>query len=869
MKINAAIAFIFSGISLLLLSNTREGVWRMAGRVSAFLACAIGLVTIAEYACMWDAGIDQLIFKETMVPPGTLFPGRMVLNTAIGFSLLGFALMMIKRRNQWAEKIAQVLALIVGLLGLLALLAFVYGVSDSSGYVIHTRMALNTCISFILLVLGVLCLQRNVGFARVLMSNGSGSFVARRLMPAAIVVPAVLAWLVGLGEHVWYGEQFADVVAAAADMVVLVTLVWVIGRSLNKTDRDREYSAKTLRESEERYRSLVEHLLEGIAMVDRDERFSLVNPAAEAIFGVPPDGLIGRSIAEFVDPDEFSKIQDQSGMRQKGETSRYIIQINRVDGTKRQLFTTASPYYDNDGIFIGALGLFRDVTDQKKAEAELVKFRKALDTSGEAIFLTDEKGIITFVNPGFTAMYGYTAEEIVGKVTPRILKSGTMGVDIYEMFWKTLLSSQEVRGELKNRRKDGTLIDIEGSANAIYDADHRIVGYLGIQRDITERKRAEEALQNERLLLRTLIDNIPDSIYSKDLTSRKTLANAADLQHMGASSESEVIGKNDFDLYPKKIAERFFADDQSVIQTGQPVLNREEYVFDEKGQKRWLLSSKIPLRDRDNKIIGIVGIGRDISDRKIMEQELRSAQKMESLGIVAGGIAHDFNNLLSIMMGNASLAQDQLPVQHAAHKYLERVLFAMERASDLTKQMLAYSGKGMVEIQTLDMADVVQRHIILFNASSSKNVTLETHMPSLPVHVSGDPGQMKQIIMNLIANSSEAIGEKQGTVSVTLSHVTMGTQELIPYTRIMTIPLKPGAYALLTVSDTGSGMDRETMDKIFDPFFTTKFIGRGLGLSAVFGIIQGHKGGITVESAVGIGTTIRVLLPARDLNEQQ
>jgi PAS domain S-box-containing protein len=989
MEVNTAIAFMLSGVSLLLFSTKKDGLWILSARLLAYAVLLLGLATAAEYAFGWDAGIDQLFFRETM-DTGLLHPGRMVLNTTISFCLLGLSLLTIGRNTRWATKAAQILSLLVGLGGLLALLVHIYGQSDYSAYAVHTRMALHAAVSFILSALGVLCLQRTAGFTNVILGNGSGSYVARRMMLAAVAVPVALAWLVGQGEHFLYGDEFADVVTAAADMIILFSLVWFIGRSLNKADREREHGENALRDSEERYRSLIEKLADGIAIVDRDERFSLVNPAAEAMFGVPSGGLVGRSIGEFVDPKEFVNIQDQSAHRQQGEISRYGIQIMRPDGVKRELLTTASPFYDNDGTFIGALGIFHDITD---------------------------------------------------------------------------------------------------------------------------RKRADEALQNEHLLLRTVIDNIPDSIYSKDLESRKTLTNAADLSHMGAASEADVLGKNDFDFYPKDLAEGFYANDQKVMRTGEPTLNKEEYILTEKGQKRWLLSSKIPLRDSEGKIIGLVGIGRDITERKQaeetiknslalletiiestnngilvvdsggkivkfngrfaemwripgdileagedermlshilnqltipevflarvkelydepmaesfdvlyfkdgrifervsrpllvagepkgrawafrditeqkhnadmvaqseeryrtivenigegicfldsderfilangaaeeifgvdpaglygksleqfvtekqntvvrgetanrqqgqtsvyeleivrptgekrniiitavpqndnisgflgtlgvfrditeqknMEQDLRSAQKMESLGIVAGGIAHDYNNLLAIMIGNISLAQHHLPADHPSGKNIEKAMTAMERAAELTKQMLAYSGKGMFEIQTCDVADLIHRQMPVIKTLLSQNVKLVTHLPSMPVCVSGDPGQIKQIIINLINNGREAIGPLPGVITVTVAEVTIGSEDALIYNRITKTTLPEGIYAMIEVRDTGSGMDEGTLDRIFDPFFTTKFIGRGLGLSAVFGIIQAHKGGILVESTLGMGTIFKVILP--------
>jgi two-component system, cell cycle sensor histidine kinase and response regulator CckA len=263
----------------------------------------------------------------------------------------------------------------------------------------------------------------------------------------------------------------------------------------------------------------------------------------------------------------------------------------------------------------------------------------------------------------------------------------------------------------------------------------------------------------------------------------------------------------------------------------------------------------------------IIAISWDITAHKAAEQLLNDIQRREALGILSGGIAHDFNNLLAVMMGNVSLAELELMPYHHASKYLKNALTAMESAAELTKQILAYSGKGKNQIQRVDLKTEIEEHIKLFKISMPLNVKLDTRLPSTPIYVSGDQGQLRSIIMNLIINGKDAIGDKEGVVRVILEAVTFGTDELVPYGKITNSTLKEGSYALLEVSDNGIGMNEDTIKRIFDPFFTTKFIGRGLGLSAVLGIVRGHEGGIAIESTEGEGTTLRILLPADPTND--
>jgi signal transduction histidine kinase/CheY-like chemotaxis protein len=258
----------------------------------------------------------------------------------------------------------------------------------------------------------------------------------------------------------------------------------------------------------------------------------------------------------------------------------------------------------------------------------------------------------------------------------------------------------------------------------------------------------------------------------------------------------------------------------------------------------------------------------EITERKAMEEVVRDVQRREAIGVLSAGIAHDFNNLLAVMMGNISLAQTEIPPGARLGKYLSQTMTAIESAASLTRQMLAYSGKGKFLVEPVDLVSEIQKNVSLLTVSVPKNVRLEMNLSSRKVFITGDRGQLNQILMNLVINSGDATGEKQGKVIVTLTVVELEKEDLAPFEKIPATDLKPGAYALLEVSDNGVGMSPETMAHIFDPFFTTKFIGRGLGLSAVLGIIKGHEGGITIESTEGVGTTFRIILPCCDELEE-
>jgi len=421
--------------------------------------------------------------------------------------------------------------------------------------------------------------------------------------------------------------------------------------------------------------------------------------------------------------------------------------------------------------------------------------------------------------------------------------------------------------EHRIRRPDGSECFVHEIAEIIRDEDGKVVRMIGTVQDITERHYADERLEWERNLLRTVIDNVPDYIFFKDREGRFLMTNVPNQRLLGVESVEDVIGKTDADFLPAEVAMLYAAGDSQIIQTGQPLINQEEPLITREGEKRYLLTTKIPLKDARGQVTGIVGIARDITDRKheqderqVMERKFQETQKLESLGVLAGGIAHDFNNLLTGILGNASLARMELQPESPLHTYLEQIELSSQRAADLCKQMLAYSGKGRFIIQRIDLSALVKETLHLLQISISKKAVLKLHLAENLPGIMADATQIRQIIMNLVMNASDAIGERSGLITISTSILHADRKYLDDL--VGAADLTSGSYVVLEVTDNGCGMSAETKAKIFEPFFTTKFTGRGLGLAAVLGIVRGHKGALKVYSEPGRGSTFRLLLPA-------
>ena len=378
-----------------------------------------------------------------------------------------------------------------------------------------------------------------------------------------------------------------------------------------------------------------------------------------------------------------------------------------------------------------------------------------------------------------------------------------------------------------------------------------------LQKSNQELARSNEANR----LLASVVESSEDAIVARSLEGMIESWNAGAERLYGYHAQ-EIIGRNIHILLPPgRAAEEVGIMDR--LCAGHPVEHYETVRLRKDGTPVdvWLTIS--PIRDESGKIVGASHISRDITDQKASAEAIRQAQKLESLGVLAGGIAHDFNNLLVGILGNASLAADSIPADSPARRNIQDVITAGERAAALTRQMLAYSGRGRFVIDRIDLSAYVRETVPLLEAAIPRTVKLRLELQDHLPAIEADATQIQQLVMNLVINGAEAIPDgKPGTVTVRtrLEHVSEEPASIQAMPRAHAF--KPGPYVLLEVSDTGTGMDPDIQSKIFDPFFTTKFTGRGLGLAAALGIVRGHCGFIQVSSSSGVGTLFLVGIPA-------
>src|SRR5579872_2533821 len=506
-----------------------------------------------------------------------------------------------------------------------------------------------------------------------------------------------------------------------------------------------------------------------------------------------------------------------------------------------------------------------DAEDKVRKSEERLRF--ALDAGGGVgTWDYDIQEDHIYCNARFAQLFSIDPERAASGVALEAFISRVHPDDsprVKESIRRAVETGTEYAEEYRVVQEDGSVRWIYARGRCHLNAAGEPTRFPGVVFDNTDRKRAEQQLRQQWHLFDTALSNTPDFTYTFDLEGRFTYVNRA-LLSLWQKPLDEAVGKNFFELgYPPDLAERLQQQIRQVIDTGQPIRDQTPFTGPD-GETRHYEYIFVPVRAAGGHVEAVAGSTRDITEGKRTEEEelerqarLRDSARLESLGVMAGGIAHDFNNLLVGILGNASLLAELAPERDRA--IANEIVLAAERAADLTKQMLAYSGKGHFVLEVLDLNGLIQENLTLLRSSIARNVKVELELGCGACLIEADRGQIQQVVMNILINASEAIGDKPGEIIIRTgithrrdSRFSTQTQSTVPR----------GSYAMVQIQDNGTGMSPETRKRIFDPFFTTKFTGRGLGLAAVLGIVRGHRGDIEVESRPGAGTTFRILLPA-------
>jgi PAS domain S-box-containing protein len=503
--------------------------------------------------------------------------------------------------------------------------------------------------------------------------------------------------------------------------------------------------------------------------------------------------------------------------------------------------------------------LFRDLVASERQQREageelrttLTLFRSLMEQSNDGVHVVDpDTARFLDANEKAYSGLGYTREEFLSLGVPDM--DCTVDTSAFPKVMAELRKSGSMLLEGVHRRKDGTTFPVEVSLRYVQlDRDY----VVAVVRDISERKRAEDVLLRSERRYRTLVDNLPQRVFLKNTESVFVSANEPWARAHNLKAE-EAAGKTDFDLFPKALAEKHRAEDARVIASGQRVEIDEER-FSAAGHRNVVRTVKTPIGDEHGNVTGVLGISWDNTEREQMEARHLQAQKMEAVGQLAGGIAHDFNNLLTVILGHTGFVLGELPRDSPFRKDLGEAHRAGERAALLTRQLLAFSRKQTLQPAILDLNDVVTGIEPMLRSLIGQEIRVVFDLATDLGAVKADVGQIEQVIMNLSANARDAMPQG-GTLTVETANVQWdgAFQRNHP-------DVAPGDYVRLALTDTGTGIDAETLTRIFEPFFTTKGVGKGtgLGLSTVYGIIRQSDGYVFARSEPGHGSTFEVILP--------
>ncbi len=644
----------------------------------------------------------------------------------------------------------------------------------------------------------------------------------------------------------------------------------------------RKSSEEALRKSEEKYRSILEGMREGLYEIDLKGNYTFVNNEAARQMGYTPDELTGKNYRDITSPETSRRLYEIFHRIYKTGESEFLMdyEVIRKDGSTRTHESGAQLVRDPSGTAMGFRNLARDVTDRRKAEEAVrqseEKYKNILETMEEGLLEINLNDTIIFVNNAVCKLLGYEPDEMMGMNTRRLHTPEVFNhmYLIYKNIYET--GKPEFLMDYEVIRKDGSVRIHQANASARRNSAGGIVGFCTLARDVTERRKAEHALRQKEEALRLteakykmIAENVNDVIWTIDFKLTITFISPSIFQLTGFLPEEilhsparGIMTQESFALVESLLREELdnekSRDDPNRSRTLELELMRKG------GSTIWVEASATFTRDSDLVAREILGVARDISERKRAEKEkaeledqLLQAKKMESVGRLAGGVAHDFNNMLGVILGYSELIRTQLPKNSPILAEIMEIERAASRSKEITSQLLAFSRKQIIAPQQVDLNSLFMNAQRTLTRLIGEDIELRYYPGKNLWKIKFDPSQMEQVLVNLAANARDAL-PFGGKLTIETENVHLNEEYCKTH-----LGFTPGKYVMLGISDNGFGMDREILQHVFEPFFTTKSEGKGtgLGLSTVYGIVKQNNGFINVYSEPGKGTIFKIYIP--------
>jgi PAS domain S-box-containing protein len=629
---------------------------------------------------------------------------------------------------------------------------------------------------------------------------------------------------------------------------------WWIGTSVDIHDLKTTQDA--LRRREQELTDFFENAAVAIHWVGPDGTILRVNQAELDLLGYKRDEYVGRQMADF--HLERSVIDDILRRLTTGEVLHdYPARIRCKNGSIKDVLIDSSGYFQ-EGQFIHTRCFTRDVTAQRGTEQATERLAAIVASSADAIVSKTPEGVVLSWNAAAERIFGYSAEEMIGDSIFRLVPEELHHLE-RELLHRIRRGEQVDFSETERLTKDGRRISIALTVSPIRDSHGRVVGAASIKRDVTEQRLAREALAQSQERLQLALSAARMGTWRWEVATNVLSWDEGLDRLYGLGPDESVANYEQF-------LQRVHEDDRALVQSavrraldGADGLDYEFRIVLPDGKVRWLADQGRVVRDAVGRLLYMTGVCLDVTERKQVDERMRQAQRMDSVGQLAGGIAHEANNMMSVVLGCADYVLQRSDLSEPVRQDVDQIWRAAKRTANITQQLLAFSRRQVLQPQVLDLNATVRDLEPILTRALGETRGLRMHLSTSLGQVSADPGQLEQALINLTLNARDAMNDG-GRLTIETMNVVLD-QAYVAAKPVET--LEPGEYAALVVTDTGRGMDRLTLGRIFEPFFTTKPVGQGtgLGLATVYGIVKQSGGFIWVYSEPGLGTTFKLYFP--------